>query len=325
MDPPSLQTWVGGAIFFTPRGCGINDRTHSCYKQPFSFINTCLFFINGSFINGCFFNNIRLFIVYIVYLYETNYITIIITLVWVKKILLSWSWLRLELKLVTTGLTTWYILVYESKNCYKPPFITTIWYKATSDVYVVLCNAMALWHTIGLIWVVMGCYGRKSRFADELDFQLVYQPLLPYDSSLSKPVNHWPFISVTTVTDNEDWMNGYLISDKYRESFDNIVSRWHITPLPTFDNTEKFIKINDLELSLRGSLVLVYFELKHYAIRDKRTGCISTNTFSATATGVKILEHGADQSASPYKSLMLKGPRTHPQSPTKKKRSDKCR
>ena len=30
----------------------------------------------------------------------------------------------------------------------------------------VLYNATTLWHTIGLIWVVMGCYGRKSKFAD---------------------------------------------------------------------------------------------------------------------------------------------------------------
>ena len=36
-----------------------------------------------------------------------------------------------------------------------------------SAVYVVLYNARTLWHTIGLIGVVMACYGRKSRFADE--------------------------------------------------------------------------------------------------------------------------------------------------------------
>ena len=36
----------------------------------------------------------------------------------------------------------------------------------TSDVYVALYIATTLWHTIGLIWVVMGCYGRKSDFAD---------------------------------------------------------------------------------------------------------------------------------------------------------------
>ena len=34
------------------------------------------------------------------------------------------------------------------------------------DYYVLLYNATALWLTIGLIWVVMGCYGRKSKFAD---------------------------------------------------------------------------------------------------------------------------------------------------------------
>jgi hypothetical protein len=123
----------------------------------------------------------------------------------------------------------------------------------------------------------------------------------------------------STASDNEDWTNGYPISDKFRESFDNIVPRWRATPLPAFDSDDNFIKITYLEVSLRGSLVLVYFELKHYAIRDKRSNCVSTNTFSATASQVKILELGGNRKASPYKTLMLKGPKTLPQSPSKKK------
>jgi hypothetical protein len=66
-------------------------------------------------------------------------------------------------------------------------------------------------------------------------------------------------------------------------------------------------------------LVLVYFELKHYAIRDKRTNAIMSNTVSAMATQVKVLERGAERRPSPYKSLMLKGPSFLPQSPSKKK------
>ena len=123
----------------------------------------------------------------------------------------------------------------------------------------------------------------------------------------------------STASDDEDWTNGYPISEKYREAFDNLVSRWRATPLPAFDSDGKFIKLNDLEVSLRGSLVLVYFELKHYAIRDKRLNSVSTNTFSATATQVKILEAGGDRKPSPYKTLLLKGPKTLPQSPRKKK------
>ena len=34
-------------------------------------------------------------------------------------------------------------------------------------VYVVLYNGTTLWHTIGLIEIVMTCYGGKSKFADE--------------------------------------------------------------------------------------------------------------------------------------------------------------
>ena len=63
-----------------------------------------------------------------------------------------------------------------------------------------------------------------------------------------------------------------------------------MTPLPAFDANGKFIKVSDLENSLRGSLVLVYFELKHYAIKDKKTNGVAGNTFSAIATQVKILK-----------------------------------
>ena len=35
-------------------------------------------------------------------------------------------------------------------------------------VYVVLYNGTTLWHTIGLIEIVMTCYGGKSKFADVL-------------------------------------------------------------------------------------------------------------------------------------------------------------
>ena len=63
-----------------------------------------------------------------------------------------------------------YILVYEPKDSYKvlynKPSITTIQYKATLAVYVVLYNAMTLHCIIGLIGNVMACYGRKSKFAD---------------------------------------------------------------------------------------------------------------------------------------------------------------
>jgi hypothetical protein len=75
---------------------------------------------------------------------------------------------------------------------------------------------------------------------------------------------------------------------------------------------------SDQEVSLRGSLVLVYFELKHYAIRDKKSNIVITNTFSATATQVRILERGSDLKPSPYRSLLLKGPKILPQSPRKK-------
>jgi hypothetical protein len=120
-------------------------------------------------------------------------------------------------------------------------------------------------------------------------------------------------------TDMEDWSNSFPISEKYRDSFENIVSRWRVSPLPAYDTNDQLIRIHDLEVQLRGSLVLVQFELRHYAIRDKRSNSIGTNTFSATATQIQVLERGALKNPSPYKSMMLKGPKHLPQSPSKKR------
>ena len=72
-----------------------------------------------------------------------------------------------------------------------------------------------------------------------------------------------------------------------------------MTLLPAFDANGKFIKVHDLEGALRGSMVLVYFELKHYAIKDKRSTGIASNTISAISTQVKVLESGADRLPSP--------------------------
>ena len=55
----------------------------------------------------------------------------------------------------------------------------------------------------------------------------------------------------------------------------------------------RFIKVHNLlvESSLTGSLVLVYFELKCYAIKSKKTDniMIAGNTFGAILTQVKVL------------------------------------
>ena len=115
-----------------------------------------------------------------------------------------------------------------------------------------------------------------------------------------------------------DWTNDYPIAQKYKDNFDNIASRWHVTPLPVFDTSGKFIKTHELQVSLRGSLVLVYFELIHYPIKNKRMNRVARNTFSAIATQVKILEHAVHHCSTPYKSLLLKGPMLLPQSPSKK-------
>ncbi|KAF8804159.1 hypothetical protein BYT27DRAFT_7302171 [Phlegmacium glaucopus] len=120
-------------------------------------------------------------------------------------------------------------------------------------------------------------------------------------------------------TDEEDWTNSYPMTERYKDAFQDIIPRWRVSPLPAYDTTKKFIKANDLETKLRDSLVLVYFELKHYAIKDKTTNSIGTNTFTALATQVTVLDHGAEHSPTPYKSRMLKGPTSLPQSPTKKK------
>ncbi|KAF8802411.1 hypothetical protein BYT27DRAFT_7261183 [Phlegmacium glaucopus] len=119
--------------------------------------------------------------------------------------------------------------------------------------------------------------------------------------------------------DEEDWSNGYLINDKYKTAFKAIIQKWRVTPLPAYDENANFIRVRDQENYLKGSMVLIYFQLRHYAIRDKDTNGITGNTFTASATQIKILQRAPKKKASPYKSQMLKGPTTLPTSPSKYK------
>ncbi|KAF8798368.1 hypothetical protein BYT27DRAFT_7343617 [Phlegmacium glaucopus] len=119
--------------------------------------------------------------------------------------------------------------------------------------------------------------------------------------------------------DEEDWSNGYPITDAHQKAFKAILPKWRATPLPAYDESGNFIKIQDHELTLKGALVLVYFQLKHYTIKDRNSNGVLGNTFTAIATQIKILERAAKRNTSPYKTQMLKGPINLPRSPTKHK------
>ena len=124
--------------------------------------------------------------------------------------------------------------------------------------------------------------------------------------------------SFSLATDNEDWSNDYPVDDRFRDAFEDLVSKWRVSPLPAFDASGKFIKTRDLENALRGSMVLVYFEMRHYAIKEKKGTSITSNTVSAIATQVSVVESGADRLPSPYKSQILKGPKFLPQATSKR-------
>jgi hypothetical protein len=79
-----------------------------------------------------------------------------------------------------------------------------------------------------------------------------------------------------------------------------------------------FINPDDLMKHLLGVQVLVYFNLKHYAMEHKDANNIRGNIFSAYATQVKIAGK-VETLKSPYKSKILKGPITLLQSPAKHK------
>jgi hypothetical protein len=93
---------------------------------------------------------------------------------------------------------------------------------------------------------------------------------------------------------------------------------YHVTPMLVYNMDNKFINPDNLMKHLLGVQALVYFNLKHYAIRHKDTNDIRGNTFLAYATQVKIVGK-AKTLKSPYKSKILKGPITLPQSPAKHK------
>jgi hypothetical protein len=128
----------------------------------------------------------------------------------------------------------------------------------------------------------------------------------------------------TTADDGEDFTNGYHIASKYQGNFNDIIYNWRATPLAAYNSKGGLINQRDLEVTLRGSLALVYFQLKHYSIRGKpdaakEEASVSSNTITATAIQVKILESATKPKASPYRTQLMKGPIILPQSPTKRK------
>lgn len=94
--------------------------------------------------------------------------------------------------------------------------------------------------------------------------------------------------------------------------------------MPVFDPTKTFVGVLDQEMVLPGSLVLVRFELKHYAIRNRNTRGVSGNTFTATVSAVEILERASPRLSSPYKSLLLKGPSPLPQAVSKRRDQERA-
>ena len=174
-----------------------------------------------------------------------------------------------------------------------------------------LCSKKGYVHALFRVHIMLNVLGKLNQMKETL----YDRELLDLWNIHRLPLNtsHHP------ATDDEDWTNDYPISQKYKDNLDDIAPRWRATPLPAFDSSGGFIKIPELEHSLRGSLVLVYFELRHYPIKNKKANGIAGNTFSATATQVKVLERGAERRSSPYKSLLLKGPILLPQLPTAKK------
>ncbi|KAF8816291.1 hypothetical protein BYT27DRAFT_7248382 [Phlegmacium glaucopus] len=130
----------------------------------------------------------------------------------------------------------------------------------------------------------------------------------------------WPLFEKRTIqydsTDDEDWSNGYPIGDRFQTMFKNIIHKWQVDPMRVYDAQGKLIKTHNLELSLKGSLILIQFSLRHYAIREKNNNGKASNTFSAMATEIQILEPAKKCTPSPYKILALKGPTFLPQSPS---------
>jgi hypothetical protein len=104
---------------------------------------------------------------------------------------------------------------------------------------------------------------------------------------------------------------------KFRDKFDDIIARWRVTPLRAYHPNGDFINVNEQETYLRGSLVLVTFKLRHYAIRNSSNDGVKTNTFTATTTEVEILEHAPPQPSN-YRNALLKGPSSLPQPSSKR-------
>jgi hypothetical protein len=119
-----------------------------------------------------------------------------------------------------------------------------------------------------------------------------------------------------SASDGADCTNGYPILEKFRKEFDDVATKWRVSPLPAFDLNGKNISIYALEAFLKESLVLVHFELKH-CLRDDNTPYAHIATrhiFTATPTNITVLAYDAERRPPLYKCPTLKPP-TPPQTP----------
>jgi hypothetical protein len=94
--------------------------------------------------------------------------------------------------------------------------------------------------------------------------------------------------------DDNDCTTNYPIAEEYRAALHAIKPKWHVTPLPAFDTRDEPICSPKMTATLKESLVLVHFNLKHFSISEKKKKTASRNVFTATPTHIKILKYNGE-------------------------------
>ena len=88
--------------------------------------------------------------------------------------------------------------------------------------------------------------------------------------------------------------------------FEGIKETHHLQSLVVYNEKDNFVKLEDVPLTLKGSLVEVMLKLKHYYIwsADKT----AFDSFTGGIEQIVVLKHGAPLPSSPFHMQLKKGP-----------------
>lgn len=93
----------------------------------------------------------------------------------------------------------------------------------------------------------------------------------------------------------DDLTENWPVKDVFKSELNKIKYKFEACPLPVYAG-DRFIRLKDVHAMMKGALVAVHFELKHFYIKGKKE-----DSFNATVQQIDILQPGKARPANAFK------------------------